>query len=165
MKTRTKALYGALFTILVMATPIAASAKPWGHGPGYMNGQGMGHGWYQSIPQEKQQAFSAMMQAHRDKMRPIQEQIWAKQTTLQALSGNPKVDPKDLTSLVNEISSLRNQAYAERKSFADRVQAETGFNMPYGMGGYGMHGNGMGGYGHRGQRGGHNGGYGGGCGW
>lgn len=107
-------------------------------------------GMVSAIPAEKQQAFASLLQQHRDKMQPLREQIWAKKTTLNALSGNPKVEPKEITTLVNEISTLRTQAYAERKAFAERVKKDIGVDIPYAQKG------GMGFGDHRG-RGGHRG--------
>ena len=166
MKTRTKVLCGTLFAVLVLASPLAAQARPWGHGPGgpgYHSGPGgpgyhSGPGWQQNLTPEKQQALVVLKQQHRDKMQPIMEQIWVKETTLDALSGNPNVNPKELTTLISEISALRTQAYAERKAHSERVKQEIGVDMPYGPGmGYGYHGNRGGGY--------HKGGFGRGCGW
>lgn len=169
MKMNSKTLFlGALLAALVIAAPLSAEARPYGRGgAGMGQGQGVGPN-QQALTPEKQQALFAMRQAHFEKVRPIQEQLWAKQTTLDALSGNPKTDPKDITNLVSEISALRNQMYTENKAFADRMQKETGINMPcdgMGMGrGMGMK---QGGYGHHGKGGmgrGNGGGYGRGCG-
>lgn len=168
MNTRSKVFYSALLAVLIMAaSPFGATAAPYGqrgagcqYGAG-MYGPGMYGGWAQNAPQEKRELMVKLHQEHQEKMQSIQEQIWTKQTTLDALSGNPKVDPKDLTALISELSTLRSQAMAERKNFTAKVKAETGFEAPYG-------GPGMGGYGyghHNGKRGGgrHNNGYR--CGW
>lgn len=159
MKTSTKkALFGTLLAVLVISVPFAADARPYGHGG--PDGPGGYGGWHQAIPQEKREAFDALRREHMDKVQPIREQMWVKRTTLDALSVNPKTDPKDITNLVNEISALRTQLFAERKAFADRVKKETGLDMPYGMGmGQG------GGYGHQGRRGYGHGGHGKGCAW
>lgn len=171
MKLSRKMLIGTTLAVLVMAAPLAAQARPFGHsyGSGYGPGDGYGMhrgGWSQAVPQEKQQAFYQAMEQHHEKMRPIREQIWAKNATLDALSNNPKVDPKDITALVNEIATLRNQAYAESKAFAAKMRSDYGMDMPSGgMRGYGggYHGGyGPGGYGKRGYGGGHH-GYWGGC--
>ncbi|MDL2210444.1 periplasmic heavy metal sensor [Desulfovibrio sp. OttesenSCG-928-O18] len=153
-KTTKKALFGTLFAVLVISAPFAAEARPYGHGgPGYYGGG------YQAIPPEKQQAFDTLRREHFDKIQPIREQIWAKQTTLDALSANAKTEPKDITNLVNEISALRNQLFAEKKAFADRVKKETGLDLPYGMGPGGKY------YGHKERRGYGHGGHGRGCAW
>lgn len=160
MKISKKVLYGTLLATLVMTAPFAAKAYAWGHGSygGYHNGYG-GYGMNQAIPLEKQQSFASLMRQHQDKMRPLQEQIWTKQTALSALSGNAKVEPKEITALVNELSSLHNQANAENKAFADRVKKETGFDLPYGpytgMGGMGYQHWGRGGHRGWGHGGGH----------
>lgn len=155
-----------MVAVLVMAAPLAAEARPYGHGGqhmGYMGNDGPGMhrgGWYQNLTPEKQQAVSALFEAHRAKTQPIREQLWLKNTTLDALSANPKVEPKEITALVEEIGKLRNQLFTERKALAERVEKETGIKAPYAMGdGFG--------YGHHGRRGGgyHKGGYGRGHAW
>ena len=157
MKTRTKVFYGTLFAVLVMTAPLAAQARPFDHGYGQGQG-GPGYGWHQSIPQEQREAVWKLMQQHREKMQPIRDKLWTKSRTLDALSANPNVQPKELTALVDEISGLRAQLRDQHKAFADQVKKETGVDMPgawCGMGGGGPKGHR--GYGHRGP-GGHHGG-------
>ena len=167
MKTRTKVMCGALFAVLVMTMPLAADARPGGHGGGYGHGYMQGHGygggygpgWDQSLPQEKRDAVRAMMREHWEKMQPIRDQLWIKSRTLDALEGNPKVEPKEISALVAEMAALKDQLRAEHKTFADRMQKETGLDYPFdscGMGdgwrgkhrGPGRHGGHNGGMGH-----------------
>jgi hypothetical protein len=96
MKTRTKIFFGTLAAVLVMSAPLAVEARPFGHGGqqmGYVEGGSGMHwgGWFQSLTPEKQQTISALFKAHRAKTQPIREQLWVKNTTLDALSPNPKV--------------------------------------------------------------------------
>ncbi|SBW04689.1 conserved exported hypothetical protein [uncultured delta proteobacterium] len=155
MKKHTKVFYAALLAALVMTMPLAAQARPGGHGPG-PDGPG---GWCQTLPQEQRDAVWKLMQEHRAKMQPIRDQLWIKSRTLDALSGNSKVEPKDIEKMVNEMAALRTQLREEHKAFADRVKKETGVDLPgagcgMGMGGgYGRHGGGDG------PRGGHGGGH------
>lgn len=141
MKRHAKIVCGTLLAVLVMATPLAAQARPGGPGGprgGYAEGCGpgmRGGDWYQALTPEKQQAVSALFEAHRAKVEPIREQLWLKRTTLDALSSNPKVEPQELTALIGEIAKLRQQLFAERKAFAERMEKETGVKMPYTMAG------------------------------
>ena len=164
MKIHRKTLSAALLALVVMAAPFAADARPFGHnGPGYHAGYGMNNGPMQQLPQEKLEQLYAMRLEHREAMRPIMEQMWAKQTLLDALSNNPKAEPKALADLVDEISALRAKADKSRMDFAAKVKMETGYDLPYG--GYAMRDRGYG-YGHYGKRGGHHsGGQGRGCSW
>ena len=157
MKITNKALYGSVLALLVFAAPFAANAGPFGH-----NGFGYHGGWQQALPQEKLDMFYTMRNEHREAMRPMMEDLWKKQTTLDALSRNPKVEPKEITALINDISDLRGKMAAQYRNFAERMKQETGMEYPYG--GYGMNGFGPG---HHGRRGGgyHKGGYGMGCAW
>lgn len=155
MKKHTTVFYGALLAALVMAMPLAAQARPFGHGSG--PGPGGPGGWCQTLPQEQRDAVWKMMQEHRAKMQPLRDQLWIKSRTLDALSGNSKVDPKDIEKMVNEMAVLRTQLREEHRAFADRVKKETGVDVPgagcgMGMGGYGRHD------GDDGYRGGHYGG-------
>lgn len=142
-----------MLAALVVAAPFAVQARPFDHWYGPNRGM-----WQQNIPQERQEAFFQALERHQEKMFAIQEQIWTKETTMDALSRNPNTNAKDITALANEISALRNQAFAERKAFSNAVRKDFSIDMPYGpgMGGYGMGGYGhrggygMGGYGHRG---------------
>lgn len=157
MKKQSKAIYGALIAFAILAAPFAADARPFG--PGSHGGYGMVGN---QLPQEKLEQLYAMRQEHRAAMQPLTEQLWSKQSLLEALSRNPKTDPKELTALVNEISDIRAKINQERDAFAAKAQKETGYAMP--CEGYGMRGPG---YGHHDRRGGgyHHGGYGRGCAW
>lgn len=159
MKTHTKVFYGVVFALLVMATPFAAQARPGGHGYGYGPGGYGGYGgWHQSLPQEQRDAVWKMMQDHRSAVQPLRDQLWTKTRTLDALERNPKVEPKEIKALVEEIGTLRGQLREQHLAFAAKVKQETGVDVPgawCGMKG-GNFGRDRGGYGHRG------GGYGGG---
>lgn len=161
MKTHTKAFYGALFALLVMAVPYAAQARPYDH----MGGPG--GGWHQTLPQEQRDAVSKMMRDHFAAVQPIRDQLWTKSRTLSALENNPKVEPKEIRTLVEEMATLRGQLREQHIAFADKVKKETGVDVPFNCdmqgGGYGRH---RGGYasgygpGHGGNGGGYGGGYG-----
>ncbi len=159
MKKHTKILSGVLAAAFLLAAPLAADARPFGHGYGPCDGPN--GGWYQSIPQDKQDAVAKLMQDHWNKVQPLRDQLWAKSRTLDALSGNPNVQPKDITALVDEITALRGQLRDAHTAFSAKVKAETGVDLPFadcGMGGPGFRGHrgpgyGHDGYGHGGDRG------------
>jgi hypothetical protein len=94
------------------------------------------------LPPEKQRAFDSLYREHREAVFSLQEQIWAKKTLLHALSGNPKAEPQQLATLVDELAGLRKSLHAERRTFAEKARQEfdadvpaRGLPMP--MGGYG----------------------------
>lgn len=164
MKTHTKVFYGTLFAALLLAAPMIADARPFGHGcgPGDCYGNGPGGGWSQSIPDDKRDAARALMQAHRDKVQPLYDAIWVKETTLRTLRDNPNVKPSELTALIDEMASLRAQIREEHRAFAVQVKKETGVDTPYGCGMQGpgfKHYRGMDGDGPGGRHGGRHGGY------
>lgn len=148
MKIRSTAFCTGLVALVILAAPFAADARPFGHnGPGYHDGQGSHWSQMQQLPQEKRDQLQAMRLEQRKKMQPIRDQLWAKQTLLDALSRNPKAEPKDITALVDEIAALRSQLRDARIAFADKVKKEIGLDMPYGAfamqdrgDGYGRHG-------------------------
>ncbi len=178
----TRSTLMAFALVLAMAVPAAVAAAPAdkpaqpgpGAGPGYGHGPWGGQGFH-ALPQEKQDAFIKIMKEFRDKTHPVREQLWVKKTTLRALENNPKTEPQQIVTLVNEMSTLREQLYKERTALAERVKKEVGIDMPMmgrgfhrgGMGGCGMvggdgfgprgHGKGGPGWGHRGGYGGHGG--------
>jgi P pilus assembly/Cpx signaling pathway, periplasmic inhibitor/zinc-resistance associated protein len=129
MKRQTKIFYGALVATLLMATPFAAQARPFG--PCY-DVDRPGNGSPQSIAPEKREAFWKLMQGHREQTQPLRDRLWTASRTLDALEGNPKVEPKEIRDLVNEMAALRTQLHEQRKAFADKVHKETGIAMPLG---------------------------------
>ena len=171
--TKSLILVAALVSMISLASTAMAANGP-GRGPGAM--AGMGGSEFSALTPEKATAFRALQREFRDKTQPIREQIWVKNTSLQALSANGKSEPQQLLALVTEISALRSQLYTEHTAFAERVKKDIGIDMPMhggmGMGmGMGMgKGDGMGsGWGHRGGGHGGRGGFGGGggprCAW
>jgi Spy/CpxP family protein refolding chaperone len=128
---------GALLVLLTM--PALAGKHGAGYGPGM--GPGMGHGiMMQSlIPQEKQEAFAKLWEAHQAEVDPIQDQMWTKHEELRALAANPNTKPETLQTLVRELTELRSQLRAKGNAFRASVKKELGVDLPYGMGrGYGM---------------------------
>ena len=107
-----------------------------------------------ALSPEKQAVFTRLREEFRAKVHPIKEQLWAKRTTLDALSANPKTEPQQVTALVAEMSALREQIYKERLAFEDKVEKEVGPMMMHGGMGRGkFHGGGYGeGRGHGGGK-------------
>lgn len=161
MKSLSKIIMGTLAAVLVMTAPLAAQARPggcgYGPGPGY---------WQQSVPEEKRDALYAMMREHQAKVQPLRDELWAKRSLLDALSGNPNADVKEIKALVNEMGAVRAKLRAEQGAFEAQVKKDLGVNAPfdcYGAGGmgYGRH-RGFGGPGDHGGYGGYGGYHGGG---
>lgn len=146
MRLDRSALFACLLVLALAAPAVAAPAtgKPV---PPAAPGEAYGPGGraFSALPQEKRDAFFTIMGEFRDKTQPIREQLWAKKAILRALSGNPKTEPQQIESLVNDMSALRQQLYTERKAVAERVRKEVGIDAPF-LAGFGPH-NGMGGMG------------------
>ena len=130
----------ALVVLLVAAT---AMANPYGQGR--HGGKGVNPGFSQLTP-EKQAAFASIMNEYQDKVFPIRQDIWAKNTELNALYGNPNADPKRITTLVNDIKNLHTGLYEMRKSYGQRIEKEIGINVFNGGPGFGNCPGGNGGY-------------------
>jgi Spy/CpxP family protein refolding chaperone len=140
MEKRATIFYGILLAVCAMAIPLAAHARPFGCGPGF----GPGGEWCLSLPQEQRDAVWKMEREYREKIQPIRDQLWIKSRMVDALSGNSRVEPKEIRSLVDEMAALRTQLRDAREAFADRVKQEAGVDMPLyghgmGRGGYGRH--------------------------
>jgi zinc resistance-associated protein len=155
MKNR-KVLYAALAAALLIAAPAVAEARPYGHGEPHreMGGCGMagpGYGRMMPfIPQEKQQALSTLMREHAEKVHALREHLWVKRTTLDALSRNPKTEPKELAGIIAEMTALRDQLYKERQAHWTKLEKDFGISMPYGGHQYERGQGGHWGSGHRG---------------
>lgn len=137
-------------------TPASPSVMDESRGP-------RGNSPFMDLTPEKRSAFIALVREHREKIFPIREQLWAKETTLHALQNNPKTDPQQITTLVNEMSALRAKLHTERLALDARVKKEIGIDFPS-MGFHGGRGEGYGcgdggrgprhgGWGHRGGMG------------
>lgn len=133
-------------------TPASPSVMDESRGP-------RGNSPFMDLTPEKRSAFIALVKEHKEKIFPIREQLWAKETTLYALQNNPKTDPQQITTLVSEMSALRAKLHTERLAFDARVKKEIGIDLPAFHGGrgdgYGCYDGGRGprhggGWGHRG---------------
>jgi len=102
-----------------------------------------------TLTPEKQAAVEKIVDKHHVKLVELREQIWAKQTELQALSRSGKAERNDIQSLISDISKLRTTMNAERDAMRAEIEKETGitsFGRGYHRGGYGMgYGGGAGG--------------------
>ncbi len=125
-----------LGVVALLAGLIATQAMAFGPGHG---GRGNGPGFYQALSPEKQAVVEKIMDEHRTKMFSMREDLWAKQTELDALKGN---DTKRIQALVNEMKDLHAKMYAEREALRQKLEAE-GVVMGGGMG-HGMMGGGQG---------------------
>lgn len=89
-----------------------------------------GNSPFMDMTPEKRSAFIALVREHKEKIFPIREQLWAKETTLYALQNNPKTDPQQITTLVSEMSALRAKLHTERLDFGAKVKKEIGIDVP-----------------------------------
>lgn len=143
-----------------------------GYGPHHM-GYG-GPGWqHPAVTPEQQAAYDKIVTEYRDKVRPMHNDLWAKQTELEYLSRSNNADPKIIGKMVADIKALREKCQAQRDTSAGKLAKDLSISNEHahallGGDGCGMMGGHRGdGYGHRGgHRGGGWGGHrGGGWGW
>jgi len=143
-KTLRIAVIGSL---LVLATAALAFAQP-GQGRQWGPGDCPGLAQIQELTPEQRAKLDTLMTEHRRQMFESRQDIWAKQTELDALSRNPNTTPERITQLVNELKGLRAKQFNERESFRATLQKE---GLPGGFGncadGYGGHGGPRGGRG------------------
>lgn len=138
---------GLAVTALVFGSASLALAR--GHHGGMMGGYagnyGAGYHYntaYQSLTPEKQAAVDKLIQEHVAEVTPLRTQLQAKRLELDALSGNPNVQPEQVSKLAAEVADLSSKLRASGLAFRDKLSAETGIDaLPYG-GGYGWDGRG-----------------------
>jgi len=138
---------GAAILVGTGGTAMAYPGNHWG-------GQGMN--------QEQQAAIQKEYADHYQAIAPLQQELMAKRSELEAMYYGNTVDNNKVQSLFKNIADLEAKLFtantAFQKKLADKGIPYGGYGMGYG-GGYGGH---RGGYaGHRGGYAGHRGGYGG----
>lgn len=107
---------------------------------------GMGVALDQLTP-EKRAAFEALMDAHRQDVRPLHNTMWQKRMELKALSSNPNTKPEVLTALVAEMAEIRAQLQTKGDALRAKVRKDIGLELPdraFGMGRDGGRGHGRG---------------------
>jgi len=116
----------SLSLVAVLALSATAFARHGYHGGmGYGDGMGYGHGMgygpgFQVAP-EQQEAFDKIFDQHRETMRSLGNQLWAKRTELDALSVSGQADKNDIRGLVQEIAQLRDKQQREREAFFNEL--------------------------------------------
>lgn len=94
---------------------------------------------FDQLTPEKQQQVKAVFDKYEDKFHAIKSQMWAKRTELNALVDSGKAEKKDITSLVSEMTTLKDKSYKLRNQVSDEIEQATGIAMPGPrFGGYGM---------------------------
>ena len=116
----------ALITLAVMAAPFTADARP--HHEGRSHREEVSR-QMQQLPQEKVTQAHSMWAEHHKATQPLHNDLWSKRTLLKALSGNPKVEPKEIRDLVAEIGSLRAKLQDSRLAFAAKLKKEIGVDF------------------------------------
>lgn len=122
---------------------------PWGPAPCADNGA-----W--NLTAEQRVTYDKIMKEYDAKITPLRDEMWAKHTELQALSGNPKTEPGTISKLVQDMSGIRVKLRQERETLAQRLEKELGIKSGFGRGGF-HDGYGRGMRGHGGMMGGHGG--------
>ena len=135
---------GLAVTALVFGSASLALAR--GHHGGMMGGYAGNNGaycyniGYQNLTPEKQAAVNKLIQEHVAEVTPLKTQLQAKHLELRALSGNPNVQPEQISKLAAEVADLSSKLRASGLAFRDKLAAETGIDaLPYG-GGFGRGG-------------------------
>lgn len=111
-------------TILAVTAMLAGllATSAFARGPGY----GGCPGGPVVMTPEQQQAFETIMDEHQKKMFELRQEMWARQTELDALQGN---DPKRIQTLVSEMKDLRAKAFAEREVLTKKLD-DAGIDAP-----------------------------------
>lgn len=99
-------MLGATITALVFAMVLGVSGIAFAHGH-------WGGGYNNTLSPEQQKAMQEMRAEFDSKIRPLQQQFYAKQAELDALyyKGTPQDNPK-VQSLIKELSELDTRLYA-----------------------------------------------------
>ncbi len=106
-----------------------------------------------ALTPEQQAKFDNILSNYSKKTHALREDIWAKNTELNALAKNPNTKPERISQLVGELKSLRAKQYAEREALNETLKKEGLPQVGMGMGRMGgcgmmggkgmMHGKGM----------------------
>lgn len=122
----------AMAAILVLGMTAMAFAGPgYGRGAGACGGPGYGMGYgngYAQLTPEKQQAVDAISDKYDAKFDELRSQMWTKHSVLQAMVNAGNADEKKISSLVADISKLRDQMRDTRVAMITEIQKETGLN-------------------------------------
>lgn len=163
MKTRMSILTLSLALVAVLGLAGMASAQGMmGQGMGGMGmmggsgmgmmGQGMGMGGMYSMSPEKQAVIQKLYVEYNTATAPVRQQLFAKQSELNALYYGGTTDTKKFQTLTREIGDLNAKLYEAQMNLRNQLAKEgvpaSGMGHGMGMGGMGMMGgSGMGGMG------------------
>lgn len=134
------------FVLAGMAVLLSASlalAQPAAHDHG--SDQAGGQVQAQALTPEQQAKLDTIMAEHRAKTFALRQDIWAKQTELNALSVNPNTKPAQITKLVGELKDLRAKKFAAHEELRATLAKE---GLPFPGAGCPMMGGMMGGMKH-----------------
>lgn len=79
-----------------------------------------------TLTPEKQRIHDAIMKEHGGKIETIKINLWGKETEINALQGNPKVEPETISKLVKEATDLKLQLKTAENSLAEDLKKELG---------------------------------------
>lgn len=160
MKTRMSILTLSLALVAVLGLAGMASAQGMmGQGMGGMGmmggsgmgmmGQGMGMGGMYSMSPEKQAVIQKLYVEYNTATAPVRQQLFAKQSELNALYYGGTTDTKKFQTLTREIGDLNAKLYEAQMNLRNQLAKEgvPASGMGHGMGMGGMGGMGMGGMG------------------
>lgn len=92
----------------------------------------MGMGENIKLVPEKQAVFDTIMKDHHAKIDPLTNQLWAKETELNALQGNPKAEPARIEALVKDAVELKTKLAAEHAAVNETLKKELGIQLGQG---------------------------------
>lgn len=114
----------SLTLVLAIAFAAIAFAAPIENGPNDPKGSN-GPARVELTPEQQEKA-QVVFDKYHDDMVNIREDIWAKQTTLEALTTSGKATKSDIVELVEDISKLRTELQTKRDAFQGELEAATG---------------------------------------
>jgi len=118
-------------TITALAAALVLAMAAWSFaGPGYGRGcGGPGNGMnniYSQLAPEKQAAVDKIYEKYSPKFTELRNQMWTKQSMLQALVNGGDADEKKIGKLTADISNLRTRMWDIRGAMSDELVKETG---------------------------------------
>ncbi len=109
-----KALPVMAFLLMFTASASLAQAQPKGGAPEPPA----------QMSQEDRAAIDSMWQAHRQKMDPLKDQMWAKKMEYEALLANPNTKPNETKAVIDDMLKVRKDMRALRDDFAAQMKSK-----------------------------------------
>jgi zinc resistance-associated protein len=105
MKKTAITLFASLFILF------ACAASSFAQCGGCAGATGPGGG---AATPEEIAAYNALMSDFAERTADVRQELWAKQNQLEAMMGDPNIDPVDIDTMVADMSGLRNILFREQ---------------------------------------------------